>query len=282
MPTENFVRAATLADVRAAGCLAAQVEGHTLALFAYGDKVYAVDNRCPHMGFPLDRGSVREGILTCHWHHARFDLASGGTFDQFADDVRAFPVELRDGAVWVDLAPRVDPVKHQQQRLHDGLERDISLVIAKAAISLLANGQPPEQPFRVGLDFGARYRQAGWGQGLTMLTCFMNLMPHLAPEDRPRALYHGLAAVAVDCDGMPARFMVRPLPTATADFPTLRRWFRQFVEVRDAEGAERCIVSAVRAGADSQQIADILFSAATDHRYIQVGHVADFTNKALE
>src|SRR5262249_11272127 len=63
---------------------------------------------------------------------------------------------------------------------------------------------------------------------------------------------------------------------------TLKRWFRQFVEVRDAEGAERCLVSALRAGADSGQIADLLFAAATDHRYIQIGHVADFTNKALE
>jgi nitrite reductase/ring-hydroxylating ferredoxin subunit len=29
------------------------------------------------MGFPLDRGSVEDGTLTCHWHHVRFDLASG-------------------------------------------------------------------------------------------------------------------------------------------------------------------------------------------------------------
>jgi hypothetical protein len=30
------------------------------------------------------------------------------------------------------------------------------------------------------------------------------------------------------------------------------------------------------------EIADMLFSAATDHRYLQIGHVLDFTNKALE
>jgi nitrite reductase/ring-hydroxylating ferredoxin subunit len=47
---------------------------------------YALDNRCPHMGFPLDRGSVEDGILTCHRHHARFDLASGCNFDLWADD----------------------------------------------------------------------------------------------------------------------------------------------------------------------------------------------------
>ena len=59
-------------------------------------------------------------------------------------------------------------------------------------------------------------------------------------------------------------------------------WFRRFVEVRDAEGAERALVSAVRAGASPQQLADLLFAAATDHRYLGGGHTLDFVNKALE
>jgi hypothetical protein len=75
-----------------------------------------------------------------------------------------------------------------------------------------------------------------------------------------------------------------PLPNigANADLPTLKRWFRSFVEVRDDEGAERCVVSAIRAGASSAEMADMLFAAITDHRYIQIGHPADFANKALE
>ncbi len=280
--TEQLVRAARLEDVRAAGCMAVHVDGHTLALFAYGDRIYAVDNRCPHMGFPLHKGSVHDGILTCFWHYARFDLASGGTFDQWADDVPAFPVEIRNGEVWVDLSPRADPKGHQRKRLQDGLERNIPLVIAKSVISLLNGGLDPVEPFQVGLGFGIRYRQAGWGQGLTMHTCMMNILPQLAPEDRPRALYHGLSAVANDCDGTPPRFVVSPLPTIGEGFDTLKRWFRQFVEVRDSEGAERCLVSAIRAGVEPHDVADMLFAAATDHRYIQIGHVLDFTNKAFE
>jgi nitrite reductase/ring-hydroxylating ferredoxin subunit len=89
---DPFVRAASLAELREAGRLVVHVEGNTLCLFADGDSLHAVDNRCPHMGFPLHRGTVADGILTCHWHHARFDLCSGGTFDQFADDVGVFPV----------------------------------------------------------------------------------------------------------------------------------------------------------------------------------------------
>ena len=123
---------------------------------------------------------------------------------------------------------------------------------------------------------------AGWGQGLTMLTCFMNMTPALDAEERPRALYQGLAAVARDTADRPPRFPVRALPGAVPDAATLKRWFRQFVEVRDAEGAERCIVSAVRAGMAPAAVADMLFAAVTDHRYIDVGHPLDFTNKALE
>jgi len=281
----QFVFAARLEDLRAAagGCLTVRVGGHTLALFQHGNTIYAVDNRCPHMGFPLDRGTVKDGILTCHWHHARFDLASGGTFDLWADDARVYPTETRDGAIWVDIAPPANPRQHARDRLRDGLERDLPLVIAKSVIALLeGEGGDPVDPFCIGLEFGTTYRQAGWGQGLTILTCLMDILPCLNHDDRPRALYHGLAAVARDTAGRPPRFPVRPLPSLHADIATLRRWFRQLVEVRDAEGAERCLASAIRAGASGRQVADMLFAAATDHRYLTTGHVLDFTNKAFE
>lgn len=70
-------------------------------LWRSNGQVYALDTRCPHMGFPLDRGTYRDGILTCHWPSARFDLRTGGTFDQFTDDVQVFPVDLRGEEVWI-------------------------------------------------------------------------------------------------------------------------------------------------------------------------------------
>ena len=60
------------------------------------------------MGFPLHRGSVESGLVTCHWHNARFDLRSGGTLDPWADDVRAYPVEIDDGRVVVVVTPEAD------------------------------------------------------------------------------------------------------------------------------------------------------------------------------
>src|SRR6266511_2334470 len=192
---ERLVRAASLAELRAAGRLVVHLDGQTVCLFGERDAVYAVDNRCPHMGFPLHRGTVCDGILTCHWHHARFDLGTGGTFDQWADELRRFPVELDGDDVLVDLSPPAGPVPHQRKRLRDGLERDIPLVLAKAAIALLEADPSGVEVFRAGLDFGVARRGGGWFRGLTTLTCFMNLAPRLDAGDSAAALYHGLADV---------------------------------------------------------------------------------------
>jgi nitrite reductase/ring-hydroxylating ferredoxin subunit len=279
---DHLVRAASLDELRAAGRLVVHLDGNTLCLFAEGDEVHAVDNRCPHMGFPLHRGTVCDGILTCHWHHARFDLATGGTFDQFADELRRFPVELHEDEVFVDLRPPYDPVEHQRKRLRDGLERDIPLVLAKATIALLDADPSGVDVFRAGLDFGVARRGGGWFRGLTTLSCFMNLGPRLDPGDRAAALYHGIADVAGDSAGEAPRFPLDPLPGRPPGPEKLAAWFRDFIEVRDSEGAERALVSAVRSGASPGELADMLFAAATDHRYLDGGHTLDFVNKALE
>jgi len=282
MKTSRFVKAARMADLERKGCMVLQVEGHTIALFLHQGSLYAIDNRCPHMGFPLDRGTLQDGVLTCHWHHARFDLASGGTFDPWADDVRSFPVRVEGDEVWIDPSPRADEQARQLQRLEDGLQRNIRLVIAKSVIALVEKEGGGHEPLRTGLSFGARFRRDGWSMGLTILTCAANLLRSLHADDRARALYHGLSAVAQDCDGQPPRVPMRPLPMPSTGPDSLKRWFRRYIEVRDAEGAERCLASVLRGGGDPAQVADLLFAAATDHRYLSTGHVLDFTNKALE
>ncbi|MEH2436355.1 MAG: Rieske (2Fe-2S) protein [Nostoc sp.] len=279
---DNYTRVAQLKDVQAAGSMLFHKEKHTIVLFYSDNKVYAIDNRCPHMGFPLQGSTCKDGIVTCPWHYARFDIASGGTFDSWADDVPAFPVEIRDGEVWVNLAPPVNPHAHQRQRLEDGLKQSISLVIAKSTIALLDIEVNPAEPFQIGLKFGTSYNKTGWSIGLTIHTCMINLLPYLDEEDKPRALFHGLSAVANDSADAPPLFVVQPLPNSTVDFPTLKSWFCQFIEVRDSEAAQRCLVSAIRSGANLEQVADMLFSSATDHRYLDIGHSLDFINKALE
>jgi nitrite reductase/ring-hydroxylating ferredoxin subunit len=278
----------TMEELKQKGYLSVTAQGHDIVLFYHEGEVRALDNRCPHMGFPLSRGSTKDGILTCDWHHARFDIKTGGCFDLWADDVPVFAVNVIDGNIFVH-SERANKRKEELRtyylrRLKNALEQNIALIIAKSILTLDSEGVSSSDLFRKGLEYGTRYRQEGWGPGLTILTCMMNLAPYSRREDGPRALYHGLSAVAGDCSGQPPRFAVSPLPDvkSSADAVTLKRWFRHFIEVRDTDGAERCLVTAIRAGTEPHILADMLFSAATDHRYLDSGHVLDFTNKAFE
>jgi nitrite reductase/ring-hydroxylating ferredoxin subunit len=260
---------------------------HGIAVFpsSVSEAVYAVDNRCPHMGFPLHKGSVADGILTCHWHHARFDLESGGTFDPWADDVQTYPTVIEDGIVYVDARPRGDDrVAYVKARLWDGLEQDLNLVVVKNVLALLDDDVPAAELLAIGGRFGATYRRGGWAAGLTILTAMGNLLPKLHPEDQALALYHGLVNVASDCAGQPPRFALDPLPAREVPLAAdrLQGWFRRFIDVRDADGAERALLTAAASGMPPAMLADILASAATDHYFLDGGHTLDFVNKACE
>ena len=277
------IRVGSIDELKAGGCRVVTGGGHAIAVFHHDGRVYAVDNRCPHMGFPLDRGSVKDGILTCHWHNARFDLASGGTFNPFADDVRSFPVTVVDGQVWVDPQPaQRDETQHWSARLRDGMEHNIRLVTAKSVLGLHSDGADYRVPLRVGADFGTTYTAAGWGAAMTILTATANILPHLDADDRPVALYQGLLHVARECAGRPPRFVVEPLPTGETRPEVFKQWFRDFIDVRAEDAAERCLRTAIELGLPSDHIADVIFAASTDHIYLDAGHTLDFANKAFE
>ena len=282
MPTSDFVHAGSLEELKAKGRLVVRGRHRPILLVLEGGRVFALDNRCPHMGFPLDRGSIEDGILTCHWHHARFELASGCTFDLWADDVPTCPVEIRTGGeIWVrPVFGYADPVKHWRQRLADGLAHNLSLVIAKAIQGQLAAGRPPSEVVRQAALFGTRNRD-GWGIGLTILTALGELLPLLPDEERHLALFHGAERVAEDCEGATPRRDRVPL-ASRPDLSTLKRWLRRWVAVRHREGAERTVLTAISTGASPAALTDLLLAAETDRTYADGGHSLDFINKAFE
>jgi nitrite reductase/ring-hydroxylating ferredoxin subunit len=281
MPTSDFVRACSLAELKAKGRLVLHGR-HSPVLVVYdAERVFALDNRCPHMGFPLDRGSVEDGILTCHWHHARFDLASGCTFDLWADDVPNCPVEVRDGEVWIKPSfGHVDALRHWRHRLEDGLAHNLGLVIAKAVRGQLTAGLPTREILRQVALFAVQNRD-GWGVGATILTALGNLLAVLPEQETYLALFHGTRRVAADCDGEAPRRERAPL-ASRPHLATLQRWLRHWTAVRHREAAERTLLTAIANGAAPAALANLLFASATDRAFADSGHSLDFINKACE
>src|SRR5262245_29210712 len=280
-PTREFALAGSLEELKAKGRLVLHGRHRPILVIHDRGRIVALDNRCPHMGFPLDRGTVEDGILTCHWHHARFDLESGCTFDLWADDVPICPVEIRDGEVWVMTGfDHADPAAHSNERLATGLAHDLDLVIAKAVHGQLAADVSHAEIVRQVALFGAQNRD-GWSAGLTILTALANLLPGLAEEDAHLALFHGARSVAADCSGQAPR-RERAALGSRPEAAALRRWLRRWSRVRHREAAERTLLTAIEAGPSPALLADALLAANTERVFADTGHSRDFINKALE
>ena len=266
------------------------VNGSHLAVFRYQDGYYAVDNRCPHMGYPMSEGSIRDGVLICHWHHWEFDLKSGGCFLASGDDLKAFPVELRDdGYLYVGLARgEKEAAKRRvidggKRALERGLKDRSSFFIAKAVTALRDAGASPREIIQQGLYYGTNKSSDGWSSGVAILTLAANLWDMVDPKDHNLFLVHGLTQISRRTTGSSRPYRTGfPRTGNEQDLTTLKRWFRYFVDKRHSGAAERILLTLNDRGYDKSVIADFVFTAATDFYFTGDGHALDFANKMFE
>jgi nitrite reductase (NADH) small subunit/3-phenylpropionate/trans-cinnamate dioxygenase ferredoxin subunit len=82
------------------------VGDHMVAVFRDGDRFYAIDDFCPHMGASLAEGHVCEGAVACPWHAWRFCIQKGTWLDNPKIGVDTFEVQVRGEELWVATQPR--------------------------------------------------------------------------------------------------------------------------------------------------------------------------------
>ncbi|MFM7274072.1 MAG: Rieske (2Fe-2S) protein, partial [Gammaproteobacteria bacterium] len=62
--------------------LEVSIGGISLLICHSDGKHFAIQNRCPHQGRPLEGGRVRRGTIACPLHGMRFELGSGKPLGQ--------------------------------------------------------------------------------------------------------------------------------------------------------------------------------------------------------
>ena len=279
--SHGMVPVASLDKVRARGVVVTQAGDRSVAVFADGADIHAVDNRCPHMGFPLDRGSVKDGILTCHWHEARFELASGCTFDLWADDAISYATEVRGDQVWVATSPRRQrDAAYHRLRLRRGMEMAVGLVQAKSLISLLGDRAGLLPLVASVVDYAAA-NVTSFGEGMVRLTCVARLAPWLSDETLYLGMSYAVRQLADEANAGTARRPRDPL-APPAPNAALKGWLSQWVLTRHRDAVERTLLAGVANGLPAAELADLLYGAAADRLYANTGHLFDACNKALE
>lgn len=95
-----WVRVAAESDLVTS--IAVTVEGHPVALFRTEEGIFALDDICSHEYSRLSEGEVWAGEVYCQKHGSRFNLATGAVTGLPATQpVRAWPVKVQDGGIWI-------------------------------------------------------------------------------------------------------------------------------------------------------------------------------------
>lgn len=93
-----------------------------IALFFYNQEIFAIDNRCPHEGYPLVQGNTNDScILTCNWHNWKFNLKDGKCLTG-GDNVKTYKTEIKDDFIYIDLS---EPTKEE-------IEKEINIGLSQA------------------------------------------------------------------------------------------------------------------------------------------------------
>jgi len=100
----EFTRVASVSAVPAGTLKGVMAKMQPLVLANVDGDIYALDDQCSHQEFPLADGELDGGEVVCIYHGARFDACSGKNKGLPAvRPVRAFPVQVRDGDIYVEL-----------------------------------------------------------------------------------------------------------------------------------------------------------------------------------
>ena len=101
----DWTRVATAADCSPGELKGVMANGTPVVLANVDGDIYALEDRCAHEEYPLSDGEIDGDELVCIYHGARFECRTGRNKALPAiRPVRSFPVEIREGDVYVDMA----------------------------------------------------------------------------------------------------------------------------------------------------------------------------------
>ena len=65
--------------------------------------IYALSNKCSHMGCPLDGGSLRGFILQCPCHEWRYDIRTGAFVDAKEITLKRYEWKVTKGRLFISI-----------------------------------------------------------------------------------------------------------------------------------------------------------------------------------
>ena len=277
MTGNTWTRAASLEALRDKGRVLFRRSGRQIALFDTPEGVLACNNRCPHEGYPLREGSLDDRcVVTCNWHNWKFDLKSGRNLYD-GEGLRIYPVEIRDGEVWIDLAdPPFDKRRSEiLKSLREARENNSYDRMAREIARLHRLGADPLDALRETIHWSHERMEFGWTHAYAGVSDWLTLYDENEGDDEKRlaCVLEGVAHVAADVLRQPR------YPFSDTVLPYDEEAFAGAIEGEDEDAAVAMLRGGLQAGLAFADLERGLTRAALSH-YKDFGHSLIYLTKA--
>ena len=281
---DGYIRAFSTTDIPNGSSRLWRHDSKRIAVWRVRDRFFAADNRCPHEGYALVKGDVKDDVLTCAWHNWKFRLADGENLRQ-GENLRTYPVQVRDGALFIDVT---DPEPEQiAPQLFGSLLEAMGDVntgrLARDTMRLRSLGTPLTDVIKVGVDYGATRAEYGWNHSLATLADCLTMAAAFEGPLSALPVVQGLSVVSQTEVRRPPRPQPDPVDVIGA-YGSVADALKAFPGLVDAERdteAEGLLRGALRAGAAPDAVRHAFLSAITDH-FLGYGHPMIYCQKAFD
>jgi nitrite reductase/ring-hydroxylating ferredoxin subunit len=279
----GLTRIAHIDDLPIGSIRLVKAEGRRLAVVRTSDGVFALDNACPHEGYGLVQGELRdagaESTVTCSWHNWKFKLDDGSCV-LGEEAARSYDITVADdGSVLADLTDP-DPAELRPRlldSLRSAIEHDYVGQMARDVVRLLRADASPGELVWEAIAYGAPRAEFGWGHAVASATDCLKLIDRFEGDERAMPIVQALAGVSETERRRPLRPQPAPATTLPRDPASA---FRHCVETEALDDAEALVLGALELGATADELRPWFVGVVADH-HLGYGHGAIYTQKAF-
>jgi len=100
--TQTWMKVGTIGDIPRRGARCVKSGEMSIAVFRTADdRVFALEDKCPHKNGPLSQGIVHDGCVTCPLHNWVISLETGTALGADEGQTLSFPVRLEEETIYL-------------------------------------------------------------------------------------------------------------------------------------------------------------------------------------
>ena len=100
----NWFDIGTIDDIPLRGARCVKTSQGKIGVFrTHDDRIFAIEDHCPHKGGPLTQGIVHGAAVSCPLHNWVFSLETGEALGADEGAVKTIPVRVEDGRIAIGL-----------------------------------------------------------------------------------------------------------------------------------------------------------------------------------